>query len=54
MASNEERALDDALEALDQQHQILDQAPAESQLLGPFSIVCLFLNRTIGKLVFAF
>jgi hypothetical protein len=54
MASNEEEALDAAIKALDQEHQILDQAPTESQLLGPFSIICLFLNRTTGKLVFAF
>lgn len=32
--------------------QRIDIAPATSQLLGPFTIVCLVLNRTIGSGIF--
>lgn len=50
MATFDQVEFEEILKDLDEDHQRVDRAPPESQLLGPFTIVCLFLNRTIGAL----
>jgi len=40
-----------AIESLDTDHQRIDEAPTIRQRLGPFTVVCLVLNRTIGKFI---
>lgn len=37
------------IENSDLHHQIVERAPDPEQLLGPWTIVALMLNRTIGK-----
>jgi hypothetical protein len=36
----------------DENHQRIDEAPTINQRLGRFTVVCLILNRTIGKVHF--
>ena len=48
MATFDQVEFEDILKDLDEDHQRVDRAPTQSQLLGPFTVVCLFLNRTIG------
>ena len=36
----------------DENHQRIDEAPTTNQRLGRFTVVCLILNRTIGKVHF--
>jgi len=43
----------DALAAINDDHQIVDEAPTKSQLLGRFTVVCLIMNRTIGKFTYS-
>lgn len=50
MATFDQVEFEDILKDLDEDHQRVDRAPVETQLLGPFTIMCLFLNRTIGML----
>lgn len=50
MATFDQAEFDEVLRDLDEHHQRVDRAPTQKQLLGPFTIVCLFLNRTIGVL----
>ena len=50
MATFDQVEFEDILKDLDEDHQRVDRAPTESQLLGPFTVMCLFLNRTIGML----
>jgi hypothetical protein len=38
-----------AIESLDTDHQRVDEAPSVRQRLGAFTVICLVLNRTIGK-----
>jgi hypothetical protein len=40
---------DRALDNVDEGHQRIDAAPTVPQQLGPFTVVCLVLNRTIGE-----
>jgi hypothetical protein len=48
MATFDLPEFEDHFRDLDEDHQRVDRAPDENQLLGPFTVVCLFLNRTIG------
>jgi hypothetical protein len=50
MAAFDQVEFEDVLKDLDNDHQRIELAPTKSQLLGPFTVVCLFLNRTIGVL----
>lgn len=50
MADFDQEDYQNALNAPDQENQAVDKAPRLRQRLGPFTIVCLVLNRTIGKL----
>ncbi|KAF1814073.1 hypothetical protein P152DRAFT_481226 [Eremomyces bilateralis CBS 781.70] len=52
MAAFDQVEFEDVLRDLDEGHQRVDRAPSTSELLGPFSIICLFLNRTIGSGIF--
>lgn len=48
MATFDLPEFEDHFRDLDEDHQRVDRAPDENQLLGPFTVVCLFFNRTIG------
>ena len=52
MADFDAEDWDQAVEEVrhDENHQRIDQAPTINQRLGPFTVVCLILNRTIGKI----
>jgi hypothetical protein len=51
MADFDAEDWDQAVEEVrrDENHQRIDQAPTIGQRLGPLTVVCLILNRTIGK-----
>ena len=42
----------EAVEALDDEHQIVTESPTPIQKLHGFTVVCLVLNRTIGSGIF--
>ena len=52
MASFDQADYDRAVDDLDHDHQRIDVAPTTPQRLGRFTVVCLFLNRTIGSGIF--
>lgn len=49
MAAFDQEEFEEVLKDLDDEHQRIDRAPSTDELLGPFSVICLFLNRTIGE-----
>lgn len=52
MACFDQADYDRAIDDLDESSQRIDVAPTVPQRLGPFTVVCLVLNRTIGSGIF--
>lgn len=48
MADFDEEDWNDEIENFDHHHQRIDEAPDADELLGPWTVVALMLNRTVG------
>jgi hypothetical protein len=51
MADFDDEDWENEVENIDFHHQNIDRAPDAEQLLGPWTVIALMLNRTIGMLL---
>lgn len=49
MADFDPEDWEEEIENVDYHHQNVERAPDPEQLLGPWTVIALMLNRTIGK-----
>lgn len=52
MEALDRNGYDEAVERLDDEHQVITEAPPPFQKLHGFTVICLVLNRTIGSGIF--
>lgn len=52
MADFDEDDFFEEMDHFDPGHQVIDQAPAVEEQLGPWTVMALMMNRTIGILLY--